>query len=220
MKIRWLGHSCFLIVAGNGLRIVTDPFHEGDGLAYAPVRETADIVLVSHDHFDHNNISAVSGNPVVVRDSGRRVVKGVNLEGISAWHDTENGRKRGPMVMFIFDVDGLRLCHVGDLGHDLDPGQIGKLGKVDILFVPVGGFYTIDGAGADRLCGLLKPGVVIPMHYLTPLVKMPISAVDAFIRGKSDVRREGASEIELDRENFPTSPEVVVLQPANQLPPS
>jgi L-ascorbate metabolism protein UlaG (beta-lactamase superfamily) len=215
MKIKWLGHACFLVTSQSGLRILTDPYHEGDGLAYGPIKETADIVLVSHDHFDHNNINAVRGSPLVVREPGKREARGINLEGFAAWHDASGGRKRGPVVIFVFAVDGLRLCHLGDLGHDLDLTQAGKLGKVDILFAPVGGVYTIDSMGVDRLCRLIKPGFVIPMHYKTPKVTMPVATADYFLKGKTLAACQGVSEIEVTRENLPAALQVVLLQPAN-----
>jgi L-ascorbate metabolism protein UlaG (beta-lactamase superfamily) len=215
MKIKWLGHSCFLITSQAGLRVLTDPYHSDDGLKYGQLNEAADVVLVSHDHFDHNNVGAVSGSPLVVREAGKRKAKGISIVGWPAWHDTSGGRKRGQVTMFVFDMEGLRLCHLGDLGQDLDPLQAGNLGKVDILFAPVGGFFTIDGAAVDRLCLMLNPKVLIPMHYKTPKVDFPIAGVENYLRGKSNVSVIDRAEIELIPENMPTSTRIIVLQSFN-----
>ena len=214
MKIKWLGHACFLITSGNGLRIITDPYAVGGGINYSPIKETADIVVVSHDHGDHNNVSTVQGKPEVVRGSGTKTAKGVRFSGVAASHDASQGAQRGPNIVFCFTVDGLNLCHLGDLGHALSSGQVTEIGVVDILFVPVGGFFTIDATVASQVCDQLKPRIVIPMHFKTPKCAYPIADAEDFLKGKRNVRKVAGSEVEVDGKKLSTATEIVILQPA------
>lgn len=214
MKVKWLGHSCFLITSKDGLRIITDPYAVGGGINYSPIQETADVVVVSHGHDDHSNVSAVRGTPEVVKGSGTKTAKGIQFKGIAAYHDASQGAQRGPNTIFCFTVDDIRLCHLGDLGHVLIPGQVSEIGAVDILLVPVGGFYTIDASVANQVCDQLKPKVVIPMHFKTPKCAYPIAGVDDFLKGKKNVRRVENSEMNFERENLPSAVEIVQLRPA------
>ena len=214
MKAKWLGHSCFLISSKGGTRIITDPYAVGGGINYSPIEETADVVVVSHRHDDHSNVSAVQGKPEVVRGNGTKTAKDIQFKGIATYHDTSQGKQRGPNTVFCFTVDDIKLCHLGDLGHVLSPGQVSGIGAVDILFVPVGGFYTIDASIASQVCEQLKPKVVIPMHFKTPSCDYPIAGVDEFLKGKKNVRKIGDSEVEFDREKLPATTEIVLLQPA------
>ena len=215
MKVKWLGHACFLITSGAGVRIVTDPYTVGGGINYAPIAEAADVVTVSHDHSDHNNVSAVQGKPEVVKSSGTRTIKGIEFRGVATYHDASQGKDRGLNTVFCFTVDNMTLCHLGDLGHALDRGQVSEIGAVDILFVPVGGFYTIDAPVASQICAQLKPRVVIPMHFRTPQCTYPIAGVDNFLRGKKNVKRVDSSEIEFRPEELPTATEIVILKPSS-----
>lgn len=214
MIIKWLGHSCFLITSSEGLRIITDPYAIEGGINYAPIKESADIAVVSHDHFDHNNISAVQGKPAIVRNSGIKIAREIQFRGIATYHDTSQGKQRGPNTIFCFSLDGIKLCHAGDLGHPLSQEQVKGIGTVDILFIPVGGSYTIDAGGASQVCGQLKPRMVIPMHYRTPGCEFPIAGVEEFIKGKQHVRKINSSEIEFKLEELPTVTEIAVLKPA------
>jgi len=214
MKIRWLGHACFLITTGDGVRIITDPYAVGGGIQYSPIEESADVVLVSHDHDDHNNVSAVQGNPEVIRGTSVKTVKGVQFKGIGTHHDTSGGKQRGTNTVFCFASEDTKLCHLGDLGHVLTSEQVDNIGAVDILFVPVGGVFTIDASAASQVCGQLKPRLVVPMHFKTPGCAYPIAGVEDFLKGKESVRRMGGSEIELERESLPTGTGIVLLEPA------
>jgi L-ascorbate metabolism protein UlaG (beta-lactamase superfamily) len=214
MKVKWLGHSCFLVTSKGGVRIITDPYAVGGDINYSPIEETADIVAVSHGHDDHSNVSAVQGKPEVVRGDGTKTAKGIQFRGIATYHDASQGTQRGPNTVFCFTVDDIKLCHLGDLGHVLSPGQVNEIGTVDILFIPVGGFYTIDASIASRICDQLKPKVVIPMHFKTPKCAYPIAGVDDFLKGKKNVRKVGDSEVEFEREKLPAATEIVLLQPA------
>src|SRR4030042_891485 len=163
MKLRWLGHSCFLITSEIGLRIITDPYNAVQGVKYEPVKETADIVTMSHDHFDHNNISSVAGKPELIKGNGVKNIKGIQFRGIASYHDESGGKQRGVNSIFCFSIDGINICHLGDLGHLLNGGQLKEIGEVDLLLIPVGGFYTIDAMVATQICNELKPKVAIPM---------------------------------------------------------
>lgn len=213
MIIKWLGHSCFLITSAAGVRVVTDPYSPGGGINYSPVAETAEVVVISHEHSDHNAASAVQGEPRVVRGAGTRTVRGIQFRGIATHHDKSGGRERGQNTVFCFTVDDVRLCHLGDLGHLLTQRQAGEIGEVDILFVPVGGFFTIDAGDASRVCDQLKVKVVIPMHFKTPKCDYSISTVDGFVLGKQNVREARASEVEISLGDLPADTEILLLQP-------
>lgn len=214
MKIKWLGHACFLITSNGGVRIITDPYAVGGGIQYAPVAEAADVVTVSHDHGDHNNVSAVQGKPEVVKGSGTKTVKGIQFKGVATSHDASQGTERGSNTVFCFAIDDLKLCHLGDLGHVLSPGQVTQIGAVDILFVPVGGFFTVDATVASQVCDQLKPRVTIPMHFKTPKCAYPIAGVEDFLKGKENVRKIAGSEVGFEREKLPAATEIVLLQSA------
>lgn len=217
MKIKWLGHSCFLVTAQDGTKIITDPYEAGGyggAVGYGKINETADIVTVSHDHADHNAVGQVPGKPSVVKGEGSHRTGGFNFRGHAVSHDGKGGDERGKNVIYTFEVDGVHLCHLGDLGHPLTDAQLGDLGAVDVLFIPVGGFFTIDSAQAGRICQQLSPKVVIPMHYKTPKCGFPIAPVDDFLKGRLRVKRLSASEIQLERGSLPKEQETVVLQHA------
>jgi L-ascorbate metabolism protein UlaG (beta-lactamase superfamily) len=212
MKLKWLGHSAFVITSDTGIKLITDPYATDDRLSYGEIKESADIVTVSHDHSDHNNVSAVRGNPEIVR--GTTEIKGIKFRGIPTYHDEAKGQQRGKNTIFCCGVDGAKVCHLGDLGHTLGDKQIAELGGVDILLVPVGGFYTIDAMAANQVCDQLKPRVIIPMHYKTNKCAFPISGVDEFLQGKKNVSRLDASEVELKSGKLPADTRIIVLQPS------
>jgi len=214
MKVKWLGHSCFLVTSKGGVKIITDPYAVGGGINYSPIKETADIVVVTHGHDDHSNVSAVQGESEVVRGDGTKTAQGIQFRGIASYHDASQGTQRGPNTIFCFTIDSVKLCHLGDLGHVLSPRQVNEIGAVDILFIPVGGFYTIDASVASRVCEQLKPKVVIPMHFKTPRCAYPIADVEDFLKGKKNVRKVEDSEVEFERERLPAATEIVLPQPA------
>lgn len=214
MKVQWLGHACFLITSEAGLRIITDPYMVGGGIRYSPIQETADIVTVSHDHADHNNAAAVGGKPALVKGAGRHQVKGIKFQGHAAYHDGSQGRERGTNTIYCLTVDGIRLCHLGDLGHPLSEEQARDIGPVDVLLIPVGGFFTIDAATASQICQQLRPRLAIPMHYKTSKLDYPLAGVEDFLRGKSAVKRLESSEIDIKADHLPATTEIVALQSA------
>ncbi|MEA2021556.1 MAG: MBL fold metallo-hydrolase, partial [Candidatus Caldatribacteriota bacterium] len=185
MKIKWFGHSSFLIENEKGITIVTDPFDET--LGYKLPKVKANIVTVSHEHFDHNYVRGIKGRPVVFKGSVKRESHKMEFRGISTYHDSVFGAQRGQNTVFTIKADGMKLCHLGDLGHILDTDQLNKIGNVDILFIPVGGFYTINSEQANQIIKEIKPGIIIPMHYKTEAIKFSIDPIDIFIDGKNNV---------------------------------
>jgi len=209
MKIRWFGQASFSIVASDGTVIRTDPFDASLGLPVSD--ERADVVTVSHDHFDHNAVQLVPGKPATVTQAGTREVRGILFTGVTTFHDEVKGAKRGMNIVFRFELDGVAVCHAGDLGHVLLPHQREELGRVEVLMIPVGGFYTINAAEADRVIDLVNPRVVIPMHYRLPGMDLPIDDASAFLAGKSNVRK--LDVLEITGETLPVEREIVVLTP-------
>jgi len=201
-----------MVTSDTGIRIITDPYGARADLSYGEIRETADIVTVSHNHTDHNNVAAVRGNPEVVKGTAR--IKGIEFKGIPTYHDDAGGKKRGDNTILCFEIDEVRVCHLGDLGHRLSDKQVAELGKVDILLIPVGGFYTIDAKVATEVCNQLKPKVIIPMHYKNDKCGFPIAGVDRFLQGKEGVSRLDASEVEFKPGELPASTQIIVLKSA------
>ena len=212
MKIKWLGHASFMITSETGTKIITDPYVTTETLNYGEIKESADIVTVSHEHGDHSNVSGVRGNPEAVRGTAK--VKGIEFKGIPTYHDDAKGKSRGNNTILCFEVDGIRVCHLGDLGHPLSDKQVAELGSVDILLIPVGGFYTIDAKVAGQVCDKLKPKVIIPMHFRNDKCSFPIASVDEFIRGKEGVSRLDAGEVEFKQGELPASTQIIVLKSA------
>ncbi|MEM2882473.1 MAG: MBL fold metallo-hydrolase [Candidatus Bathyarchaeia archaeon] len=210
MEIEWLGHACFRVTGSAGISIVTDPFEERD-VGYKTPDVAADIVLVSHDHFDHNKVHIVKGRPAVIRSEGLHRVKGIEVKGIGTYHDEARGSKRGRNIVYSFELDGIRVAHLGDLGHTLSGKEADEIGRVDVMMIPVGGYFTIGPKEADRILELMAPKVAIPMHYKTPLIDFPISPVEDFLEGKAKVRRVGSNRVKLNREGLPSETEIFVL---------
>lgn len=214
MKIKWLGHATFVITTQNGKVILVDPYESGcygDALRYPRITAEADVVTVSHQHTDHNNSKMLSGKPQVINKDGEHEVSGMKIKGIPTYHDTSQGKERGENTVFVYDVDDLKLVHLGDLGHMLTKEQLDKIGKVDILMIPVGGCFTIDAQQASEIARTLDARIVIPMHYKTDLVDFPIASVDDFISGKDNVKSWNTSEVSVTRDQLPPQPEIWVF---------
>ena len=215
MKIKWCGHATFLITSISGTKIVTDPYEPGgyDGaLSYGSIPDEIDIAVVSHDHPDHNYVQGLKGNPEVIKGTGAQAASGIEFKGIPTYHDTSQGKERGESTIFCFTIDNVRLCHLGDLGHPLSSKDVAEIGEVDVLMIPVGGFYTIDAKVATEVMNSLKPRLVIPMHFKTEKCDFPITTVDDFISGKPNVKNLDTSEIEVTKDTLPTPTEIHVLQ--------
>lgn len=214
MKITWLGHASFLVESKSGTRVVTDPFEAGsyDGaVGYAPISTHADVVTVSHEHADHNAVDSVAGEPEIVRDPAARTVKGISIRGVATFHDESKGKDRGRNNIFVLDVDGLKVGHLGDLGHALSPSETAELGTVDVLLAPVGGYYTIGPEEAKKTAEALGARIIIPMHYKTDVLGFPIQPVDDFLKLMDRVERTGSTSIEIEAKDLSDPARVVVL---------
>jgi L-ascorbate metabolism protein UlaG (beta-lactamase superfamily) len=208
MIVKWLGHSCFHLKSEEGLSLLLDPFHESDVGYVMPVIES-DIVIMSHDHLDHNNVDAAGSDPDVIFDHGHYISMGMDITGIKSYHDAKRGKLRGENTIFCFVLDGIRVCHLGDLGHTLTPSQVKAIGPVDLLFLPVGGRYTIDAAGANKVMKQLHPKVALPMHYRTGALGFELDPVDDFLKGRETVTPQ--ESLQLTKEDLLGKDRVVLL---------
>ncbi|VVB67376.1 Beta-lactamase superfamily domain protein [uncultured archaeon] len=208
MNVFWFGHSCFFLEGARGPSLLLDPFHEEEVGYPLPVVE-AEIVVVSHDHLDHNNLESVGGHPLLIKGPGRHTALGLEFLGVPSYHDREGGRLRGENTIFCFTVGGIRVCHLGDLGHPLSQAQVGAIGPVDLLFLPVGGLYTIDALGADLVMRQLHPAAAVPMHYQTSALSFELESVDEFLKGRKV--RGPLKSLELNREDLGERGQVVLL---------
>jgi len=209
MKLKWLGHACFILTASNGMKVLMDPFNEGYG--YKTPSVEADLVTISHQHGDHNNTGAAKGPFTLIDRPVSHDKGGVHITGIATAHDSAGGSQRGKNTIFKVTMDGVNVCHCGDLGHLLTPEQIKEIGKVDVLLVPVGGYFTIDAGAAAKVAGQLSPTVIIPMHYKTSSVKLPIQGVEPFIEAMGGAKKLDVQEIELTSDNLEKYAGVIVL---------
>lgn len=215
MNIKWLGHSCFALTESTGTVIVTDPYSAKD-VGYSMPEIAATAVTVSHAHKDHNNVSAVKGNPVIINSVGSCEIEGVYISAFRTHHDDALGKLRGSNLVFTYRLDGVTVCHLGDIGEECSARILDAVGAVDVLLIPVGGKYTIDAELAKDFVDKLMPSIVIPMHYATDDCKLNIAPVDDFL----DLFDEGSityvegSEIDVDRTRFDGDfdTEVIVLQ--------
>ena len=204
MKLTWIGHSCFK-VESNGYSIITDPYEDGYVPGLKPLRESADMVLCSHEHGDHNARSLVE-----IREGQQCPF---TIEKIETFHDDAKGAKRGPNTIYILEAEGVRVAHLGDLGCELEEDQIQKLKNLDVCLIPVGGHFTIDGKQAASLVRLIQPRLVIPMHFKDEKAGFGfdiISGVDVFTKCMDSVLTLGESSISTDQ--LPNA-QVVVLTP-------
>ena len=203
MIIQWIGHSSFHIRGSK--TIITDPY-EGIGLDFPELK--ADIVTVSHGHHDHNAVQMVAGEPAVVADAGIRRVGNVSVVGYNTYHDEEKGAKRGRNVVYVITMDGIKIAHLGDLGCMPDDSILGAITGVDVLLIPVGGNYTIDGKTAAEIVAEVKPRTVIPMHYKTPGLQVNVSGNEEFLALMENVQQVEGSRLELT----PLTGKVVVFE--------
>lgn len=208
MKITWLGHACFLIETVDGIKILTDPFD--NQLRYPEPRVFPQIVTVSHQHFDHCAVNVVGGKPRVVQTEGRHLLPGVVIIGIHSFHDSSRGALRGENLIFIIEAEGLRICHLGDLGHMLEKTLAEKIGNIDVLMIPVGGFYTINASEAKKVTVQINPLYVVPMHYKTKYLDFPISPVEDFLNDYPDYVKQ--SELEITAGWLASKQQVVLLE--------
>lgn len=202
MKIQWLGHSCFVLTESTGTVIVTDPYGKEVGFSMPSVK--ADAVTVSHAHYDHNNVKAVEGKPIVLDSVGSYDVEGVHVSAFLTYHDDQKGRQRGENKVFIYRLDGVDVCHLGDIGQPCSARICDAIGSVNVLLIPVGGHYTIDAETAKDYVDKLMPDIVIPMHYKTEDCTIDLDDADAFLDmfDEEDITYVEGDSIILDRTQF------------------
>ncbi|GIP24594.1 MBL fold metallo-hydrolase [Paenibacillus sp. J22TS3] len=214
MQIKWYGHSSFLLTSDAGTRILIDPYFKFLGYRM-PVPVESDIVVVTHDHGDHNKVNAASGDYLLVNEPKEYSRGDVSISGFKTFHDKVNGQKKGPNIIFRFRMDGLTICHCGDLGHLLTEEQVKDIGKVDILIVPVGGRMTLDGPEAAQVMRQLKATVTIPMHYSTKalgiLGRIIFDKVDKFLEA-AGTRTTDVKTLNVTKESLAQYAGVVTMQ--------
>ena len=214
MRIIWHGHSCFSIKTkslwNEEINIVIDPFDEKKtGIKLHKLK--ADTVLSSHDHYDHNNIKAVAGDPFIIKNPGEFEIKNIFIQGIPSFHDKKNGAERGENIIFYLESEKIHIAHLGDLGHLLDEKQLSKLSKVDILMIPIGGKYTINYSEAIEIISQLEPKIIIPMHYKIPGLKIDIDTVDKFAKEMGVDPNKKTDKLKIAKKNLPTDRSEVII---------
>ena len=207
LKIRWYGHSCFSI--SNSKTIVFDP-HDGASIGIPPPRVRADVILITHEHFDHNQARMVEKEgSIVLRKGGK--VDDIEIESFISYHDKEKGRKRGEVTVFKVNYEGITFCHLGDIG-EVDEELINAIGNVDILFIPIGGTFTINSKEALEICKKIKPKVVVPMHYKIEGLSLPIDRIEKFLDLVDDMEKVYvANEVEITKEDLPENTEAWIF---------
>lgn len=221
MTINYYGHSCFKIIS-NSLVIITDPFDKSIGLT--PPRVAADIVTVSHDHYDHNNIQTISGSPFIINGPGEYEIKGISIKGILSFHDKQQGQERGINTIYLIETEGVKICHLGDFGQTkLTDIQFEAINNPDILFIPVGNKYTIDGVVASSIISQIEPKIVIPMHYKISGSKIDLSQkssallrdlapIDKFLKEMGITKKEPIDKLIIKKKGLPQETEVMVMK--------
>lgn len=218
MNINWYGQSCFQISSNQGknnhVSTLIDPFEESIGLRL-PRKLEADVVLITHNHFDHNNVKAVSGQPFIASGPGEYDIKGIFIQGIPAFHDNVQGKERGRTTIYTIGAEEIKLCHLGDLGQkELTAEQLDKIGDVDILMIPIGGFFTIDAQEAVKIMAQIEPKIIIPMHYRIPNLNIKLDGLDKFLKIVGIRKIEPLSKFSIKAKDLPKEEvKIIVLQP-------
>jgi L-ascorbate metabolism protein UlaG (beta-lactamase superfamily) len=208
VDIIWLGHSCFRI-KGNQAVIITDPYPPDMG--YNLGKQTANIVTVSHQHPSHSYVQGIGGEPRIIKGPGEYEISDVLIIGIATYHDSVKGQSRGKNTVYLMEIDGVAVCHLGDIGHVLGDEQVEEMGNVDVLLLPVGGVNTINAAMAAEVIRKIEPKAVIPMHYKTPALDRELDPVENFLKEMGMGQVEPRPKVSFSRTNLPLSTQVFVL---------
>jgi hypothetical protein len=213
MTITWHGEGMVKIagkVNGNPVTIVFDPFSEKE-TGIRPPRPEADVVLICSDRPESANLETVQGEPFVIKGPGEFDVKGVTIRGIPTFHDKEQGKKYGHNTMYVLDLEGLKVCHLGCLGHSLSERQIDDIGDCDVLFVPVGGERTINTKEAAEVVNEIEPRLVIPTHFQIPKLKYKLAGVEGFLKEFGASKNTPEPRLKIKRSDLPREETRVVL---------
>lgn len=201
MRVSWLGHACFLLETNQGVRVITDPYESGGyggAVRYDPINLEADIVIVSHQHADHNYTQGFKIAEIIDK-KGQTKTNDLEITGIPSYHDNENGKIRGSNIIFIIYVEGLKIVHFGDLGtKDID---LELFKDIDIALIPVGGLFTLDAEQASEILKQIKPKIAIPMHFKTPKLDFDIEGVERFLELNQDYEKKDILEVDLKNIN-------------------
>ncbi|MEK7099141.1 MAG: MBL fold metallo-hydrolase [Patescibacteria group bacterium] len=209
MVITWYGQACFKIQSGD-LVVAIDPFSKDIGLT--PPRFKADVALVTHGHFDHNNIASLAGEPFVITGPGEFEVKGITVRGISTYHDKVLGKERGMNTIYRIEMEGISLLHMGDFGEEkVREETLEEIGDVDVLMVPVGGTYTITGTEAAKITKQIEPAFVIPMHYKLSGVKANLESAEQFLKDMGASKTEIMEKLTIKKKDIPEEGKAVVV---------
>ena len=217
MQITWYGQSLFQILSAadkNGqIKIVIDPFSDSIGLRVPQLE--ADVLLLSHQHQDHNNVRLVSGNYFLVEEPGEYEVKNVFIQGVPSSHNNASDKERGGNTIYIIQAEGLRICHLGDLGqNELTDEQLDKIGDVDILMIPIGGGPTISTKEAQKIMAQVEPKITIPMHYALPKLKIKLDPVEKFLKALGIRSLEPMKKLSIKKKDIaPEEAKIFVLKP-------
>jgi L-ascorbate metabolism protein UlaG (beta-lactamase superfamily) len=216
MNITWYGQSCFKIQSKDTV-LITDPFDKKIGLR--PPFGSADIVTISHDHYDHNNFQVIKNNPFIIDGAGEYEIKKIIIKGIDSYHDNQEGKERGPNVIYKIEMEGIKICHLGDLGqNNLINGQLEKIGQVDILLIPIGGVFTVDWKSANSIISQIEPRIIIPMHYKISGVKgelLKLDTVDNFCKERGASSKNAVNKFSIKKKDLPQEgSETVIMKVA------
>jgi L-ascorbate metabolism protein UlaG (beta-lactamase superfamily) len=217
VRVRWCGHSYFIIEHSKG-SIAIDP-HDGGSIGVSTCRYQADLVLVTHNHFDHNAVEVASGpSTKVVKWRAGEVLDAPLIRGFKFYHDKASGRLRGTVVAYLIEVDGVRILHLSDIGHIPPKEAVESIGRVDVLLVPAGGVYTIDALEAWEVIQLMKPKIAVPMHYWVEGVILPLDPLERFLNIiKVPRERLESNEFEVHIHGLPEKTHVFVPRPPKTL---
>jgi len=207
MTITWFGHSCFRIEAKEG-SVLTDPFDKEIGLRPPKIKD--DIVLVTHQHHDHNNIGDANPEAFIIQNPGEYEKQGIAIRGIQSYHDDKEGAERGLNTIYVLKAEEMTIAHLGDLGHKLTDSQVEEIGDVDVLMIPVGGNYTIDGKMAVEVISQIEPKIIIPMHYKIDGLTVDIDGPEKFIK-ELGLTPEKVDKYKISKKLLPTEEEKLVM---------
>lgn len=209
MEIKWLGHSCFRI-KGKRTTVITDPFPPERG--YSLGKPTADIITVSHEQPGHNYIEGVGGNPRAITGAGEYEIADVIIIGVTTFKDKVDGKLVGKNTVYLMEIDEVSVCHLGDISHVLTDDQVEELGKVDVLFLPVGGKTSIDASMAAEIVRQLEPNAVIPMHFRTQRGDSELDPVDNFFKEMGLSNIEPQPKLNISKASLPMNTQVFLLE--------
>jgi L-ascorbate metabolism protein UlaG (beta-lactamase superfamily) len=209
MEIDWFGLSCFRLRAREAT-LVADPYEKKIGLKFP--RPRADIVTVSHNHSGHDYADGVAGSPKLINGPGEYEVSNVFVTGVQTFHDKRGGRDRGKNTAYAINIEGLNICHLGDIGHVPNQAQADAIGEVDILLVPVGGGNALNASDAAEVVSLFEPMIVIPMHFRAPDLNLKLDPVDKFIKEMGIKAPHAVESLSVKRDGLPKEMQVVLLE--------